>query len=236
MTGPNTPRILALGALCAALGSAWATEYGTVVSSTPVMNAVPVPQRVCSDQEVVYQQQPSGAGAVIGAIAGAALGSTVGGGFGKAAATGLGLVAGSAIGNQVEANGLPPTTSTVQHCRTVTRYENRIVGYDVVYDYQGVRRSVRLAQDPGQSVALEVNVAPAGALPPQAVAAAAPQPAPAVVVEDAPQVVYVPQQRVYASPVYVNPWPYYPPALYIGGAWGWGGGRGYYGGWGGHHH
>jgi len=234
MTGPTTPRILALGALCAALGSAWATEYGAVVSSTPVLQSVPVPQRVCSDQEVVYQQQPSGAGAVIGAIAGAALGSTVGGGFGKAAATGIGLVAGSAIGNQVEANGLPPTTSTVQHCRTVTRYENRVVGYDVVYDYQGMRRSVRLAQDPGQSVALEVNVAPAGAMPPQAMAAAAPPPPPTVIYEDAPRVVYAPQPRVYAAPVYVNPWPYYPPAVYIGGGWGWG--RGYYGGWGGHHH
>ena len=233
MTGPNTPRILALGALCAAFGSACATEYGAVVSSTPVMHSVPVAQRVCSDQEVVYQQQPSGAGAVIGAIAGAALGNTIGAGAGRAAATGIGLVAGSAIGNQVEANGLPPTTSTVQRCRTVTRYENRLVGYDVVYDYQGVRRSVRLAQDPGPSVALEVNVAPAGAMPPQAMSAAA-APPPTVVVEDAPQVVYIPQQRVYAPPVYVNPWPYYPPAVYIGGGWGWG--RGYYGGgWGGHH-
>jgi len=234
MTGPNTPRILALGALCAAFGSACATEYGAVVSSTPVMQSVPVPQRVCNDQEVVYQQQPSGAGALFGAIAGAALGNAIGGGGGRVAATGIGLVAGSAIGNQVEANGLPPTTSTVQRCRTVTRYENRLVGYDVVYDYQGVRRSVRMSQDPGQSIALEVNVSPTGALPPQAMAAAA-APPPTVVVEDAPQIVYAPQQRVYAPPVYVNPWPYYPPAVYIGGGWGWG--RGYYGsGWGGRHH
>jgi len=234
MTGRNTPRILALGALCATLGSAWATEYGAVVSSTPVMQSVPVPQRVCNDQEVVYQQQPSGAGALFGAIAGAALGNAIGGGGGRVAATGIGLVAGSAIGNQVEANGLPPTTSTVQRCRTVTRYENRLVGYDVVYDYQGVRRSVRMSQDPGQSISLEVNVAPTGALPPQAMAAAA-APPPTVVVEDAPQIVYAPQQRVYAPPVYVNPWPYYPPAVYIGGGWGWG--RGYYGsGWGGRHH
>src|SRR5487761_2103950 len=144
---------LVAAALCGAASTgAWATEYGTVVSSTPIVAAVPVPQRECVDQPVVYQQPTSGVGALLGAIAGAAIGHNVGGGDGRALATGVGLVAGSAIGDRVEGDSLPAVSSTVRQCRTVTRYENRTVGYDVVYDCQGQRRHTRLAQQPGERI------------------------------------------------------------------------------------
>ncbi len=246
------PFVLTL--LCAAAGAASATEYGNVVSSRPVVQQVPVSQRVCSEEPVAVRPASSGVGALVGAIAGGVLGHTVGGGAGQAVATGLGTVAGAAIGDRVEAHGAQPVAATEQRCRTVTRYENRTVAYEVVYDYQGVRRATRVAQDPGERIALEVQtqvqVAPVGALPP---ARSAPAPAvvpppvsqapvdaaPAVIYEDAPQVVYQsapPPRVVYTSPYYVepayyNPWPYYAlgSAILIGSTWGWHGGYGHYG-------
>src|SRR5256885_2137009 len=83
-------------------GVAGAEEVGRVISSTPVVQQVPVQRQVCNQQPVAVQPQSSGGGAVLGAIVGGLLGHTVGGGFGKAAATGVGLVAGAAVGDNLE--------------------------------------------------------------------------------------------------------------------------------------
>lgn len=47
-------------------------------------------------------------------------------------------------------------------CTKVTVYEYRVVAYDVVYDYRGQRYETRVAQIPGERIALDLNVAPAG--------------------------------------------------------------------------
>jgi len=154
MTFRSMPTKVAAATLCLTAVGAWATEFGDVVSSTPVVASVPVSQQQCFDEPVTYQRAGSGAGALFGAIAGAAIGNAIGGGAGRAAATGIGMVAGAAIGDRAEANSYPPVSTTTQRCRSVTRYEDRTVGYDVVYDYQGVRRTVRMAQDPGDRIAL----------------------------------------------------------------------------------
>jgi uncharacterized protein YcfJ len=204
-------------ALLGASAAASAAEYATVVSSTPVTGSVAVPRQDCIQGEQIVQQAPSGAGALLGAIAGGVVGNQFGHGFGRAAATGLGAVAGSAIGNNVEANANPPTAVPVQRCRTVQSRENRIVGYDVVYEYHGQRYSTRLPQDPGARLAVDVRPAAAnapldrlgpadtyGAVPP-AYAETAP------IVEDAAPVYYTyggPRGYYYGAPV-VYPAPYY---------------------------
>lgn len=199
--------------LSVATTAAWATEYGAVISSTPIVVAVPVPQRECSDQPVEVRQSGSGAGALFGGLVGAAIGNSFGAGMGRAAATGLGLVAGAAIGDQAEANSRPPVASTATRCRTVSQYENRTTGYDVVYEYQGVRRRTQVAQDPGDRIALDINVAPVGAAPP-------PRPvytprAPAEYAPESPRSYYAPP--VYETPYYtapVYPAQYYPAPYY----------------------
>ena len=185
----STP-IIAL-ALAALSGSALATEYGTVVSSTPITLQVPVPRQACSDASV--QAPTTGGGALLGAVIGGAIGNSLGSGAGRAAATGLGLVAGAAIGNQAEAANTPP--ATLRNCQTLMRYEPRVVGYDITYEYQGQRYATRVAQDPGRRIALNVSADAAGApaLAPSAQAVQAP-PAPAA---------YGP--AVYASAVYGAP-------------------------------
>ena len=154
----------ASAALLGATMTANATQYANVVSATPVTNSVAVPRQDCVQSERLVQAQPSGAGALIGAIAGGVIGNQFGHGFGRAAATGVGAVAGSAIGNNVEANANPPQSVPVQHCRTVNAYESRVVGYDVVYEYNGQRYTTRLPHDPGPRLAIDIRPAGGAAL------------------------------------------------------------------------
>jgi uncharacterized protein YcfJ len=221
----NTMKLSVCAAATALLGltgAAHAAEYASVISATPVTGSVPVPRQACADGERVVQQQPSGAGALIGAIVGGVVGNQFGHGVGRAAATGLGVVAGSAIGNQAEVNGNPATAVPVRDCRTVTQYENRVVGYDVVYEYNGQRYTTRTAGDPGPRLAIDVR--PSGDAPidqagPPATYADATSAYPAPSYATAPPGYYYGQ-----APMYYGPAPYYyGPTIGIGfyGGYGW---------------
>jgi uncharacterized protein YcfJ len=150
-------------------GGAGATEFGAVLSSTPVTAQVGVPQTQCVDEEHTVQARPSGLGAVAGALIGGAIGHSAGSGPGRGAATGVGAVAGAVIGGTMEANAQPTQTATVRQCQNLTRYETHVVGYDVLYEYAGVRYQSRLTQDPGPHIALNVSVVPVGAAAPAVV-------------------------------------------------------------------
>jgi len=185
--------------------TAQAADFATVVSSTPVTVAVPVPRQQCSDGQQLVQQRPSGAGALIGAIAGGVIGHNLGNGFGRAAATGVGAVAGAVVGDQVEAANSPVSEVPVRRCQTVSSYENRIVGYDVIYDYAGQRYSTRMARDPGRQLAVNVQPAEGSVAPAPADYGREGTPVPS---NQAPQpVYYAPLQPVYYEPppVYVTP-------------------------------
>ena len=188
-----------------ASSTAQAADFATVVSSTPVTVAVPVPRQQCSDGQQLVQQRPSGAGALIGAIAGGVIGHNLGNGFGRAAATGVGAVAGAVVGDQVEAANSPVSEVPVRRCQTVSSYETRIVGYDVIYDYAGQRYSTRMARDPGRQLAVNVQPAEGSVAPAPADYGREGTPVPS---NQAPQpVYYAPLQPVYYEPppVYVTP-------------------------------
>lgn len=57
-----------------------------------------------SIRQVQKQANPTGAGAVVGAVGGGLLGSLVGGGTGKTAAIVVGAVGGGIVGNEIEKN------------------------------------------------------------------------------------------------------------------------------------
>lgn len=196
-------------ALLTALGAAgWAgaAEYGRVISSTPVTQQVAVPQQVCSvEQGSGYR---SGGGALLGALIGGGIANAISHGSGQVIATGLGLVAGAAIGDNIEGNQARAT----QHCHTVTSYENRAVGYNVVYEYAGRRYTVQTAADPGAYIPVQVTpvgVAPApdayaaGDYPPaQAPGYGYPPAYPTVVTQPVYPAVYArPYRHHYAPPV-----------------------------------
>jgi uncharacterized protein YcfJ len=138
-------------------------EQGRVISSTPVMQQVAVPQDVCQDETVTIQGQKSGAGAVMGGIAGGAMGNAIGKGSGRAAATVVGVIGGAILGDRIEGSG-PSRNETVRRCSTQTFYENRTVAYNVVYEYAGRQYSTQMPYDPGRYIPLSVS--PMGAAPP----------------------------------------------------------------------
>jgi uncharacterized protein YcfJ len=190
-------------------GLTQAQEVGQVISRTAVYQQVAVPRQSCIQNPVAVQNTPSGAGALMGAIAGAALGNQIGGGSGRAVATMAGVMGGAIMGDRIENPGSQIQNQTT--CTTHTAYENRLNGYNVVYEFAGKQYSVQLPQDPGSTIQLQVtpigmpqSVVPANtvvttssALPPQ-------------IIES--RVVYVP------TPVYRN----YPPIhtnIYWGGGW-----------------
>lgn len=131
-------------------------EQGRVISSTPVMQQVAVPQDVCQDETVTVQGQKSGAGAVMGGIAGGAVGNNIGRGSGRAAATVIGVIGGAILGDRIEGGG-PSRTETVRRCSTQTFYENRTVAYNVVYEYAGRQYSTQMDYEPGRYVPLSVT-------------------------------------------------------------------------------
>jgi uncharacterized protein YcfJ len=215
------------------------TDYGTVVSSTPVLAPVNVPQQQCYDEPQAVAPRSSGGGALAGAVIGGLIGSTMGGGSGRGAATGAGVVLGAVIGDRVEAHQQPQGFATVRRCQTVSATESRVVAYDVVYDYAGRRFSTRLNQDPGSPgslLPLSVNVA--GAVNNAGYNDGGPVASPQV--GTPPNVTYIqtqpapnynqPPPTVYYTetvrPVYVAPPAYYappppvffhPPPRFIGG-------------------
>jgi uncharacterized protein YcfJ len=192
--------------------AASAQEVGRVISSTPVVQQVPVSRQVCNQQPVAVQQpQSSGGGALIGAIAGGLLGHTVGGGAGRAVATGIGAVAGAAVGDSME-NRNNAYAQPVAQCTTQTSYENRTVGYNVQYEYAGKTYNVQMPYDPGPTIKLQVQ--PAAAAPADGVQQAATTVTQPVYVAQTPSVVY----PAYAYPAYgYSPYarPYwYPPVSF----------------------
>jgi len=159
---PVTSHWLALAALaCTTLLPAHAQqERGRVLSATPVTEQVAIPQEVCHNETVYTEARTtSGAGAVIGAIAGGAAGNAIGKGSGRAAATAVGVVGGALLGNKIESG--QPGQQNVRRCTTQTHYENRMLGYDVLYEYGGRQYSTRTLQDPGRWIPLTVSVQPA---------------------------------------------------------------------------
>jgi uncharacterized protein YcfJ len=205
------------------VGASVLAQEARVISSQPVIQQVAVPRQVCSQQPYAVQQQPySGGGAIVGAIVGGLLGNQIGHGMGRAAATAGGVVAGAAIGNQVGSQNQGYAVGP--NCTTQTTYENRTVGYDVTYEYNGQQHTARMAHDPGPTVQLQVapvgaNVAPAYGRPqPQALYAPGAAYAPGYVpqiIEPAVTVMPAPVVVHSVAPVYYRPYsayyaPFYP--------------------------
>lgn len=140
-------------------------KYGRVVSVDPVRQAATSPQRECHDEVVTrrvpVRDQHQIAGTAIGAVAGGLLGNQVGGGKGRTLATVAGAVGGGYAGHEIQERRQETntTTATVRKCDTVAgASSDRIIAYDVRYEYNGVTRSVRMDHDPGDRVEVQEGV------------------------------------------------------------------------------
>jgi uncharacterized protein YcfJ len=183
----KTKLALAVATLLAGLAtSASAQVYGDVarvISATPITERVAVPKRECLVEPSGYDRAPpaptirsdsgaapTGAGAVLGAIIGGVIGHQFGNSTGgHDHGTAAGAVIGGLIGNSIEkdqsgyqraANEAPAPRPIPPGCETVTEMSDRIVGYDVRYEYNGREFRTRMPYDPGPQMAVNVEVRP----------------------------------------------------------------------------
>ncbi|MBV1775154.1 glycine zipper 2TM domain-containing protein [Burkholderiaceae bacterium DAT-1] len=142
------------------------TDYGKVTRVSPQYDRVSVPRKHCTSETITETRrggdERSYGGAVVGAIAGGLLGSQVGGGNGKTAAAAVGAAVGALAGDHIDNRDRRETVEEVprevQRCRRVDAYEERVVGYQVTYDYRGQQYTTFMRNDPGREVRLRVSV------------------------------------------------------------------------------
>jgi uncharacterized protein YcfJ len=148
--------------------------YARVVDVDPIVTRVRVeePRRECWE-ETRYEPprpRPGVAGPmVLGGLLGGAVGTQIGSGDGRRAATVAGAIIGSAIGHDVGERRRDryydpePRSYAEERCevRYETRWDERVDGYDVTYEYDGRQYRTRLPYDPGSTIRVRVDVAPA---------------------------------------------------------------------------
>ncbi len=206
--------------LCLTASWAQAQEVGQVISRTAVYQQVVVPRQTCTQYQPPAPTQTSGGGAIIGAIAGGLIGSQLGGNNSKGLAAMAGVVGGAMLGDKVESQSPPPGVQTT--CTTQNVYENRLTGYNVVYEYAGKQYNVQLPQDPGPTIQLQVT--PVG-LPRSEAPSPAPAPAAVVMTQlPAPTTTYINESRVVYVPAPVYRY-YSPIQTHVNLGWGWHGGH-----------
>lgn len=145
-------------------------DYAKVVSADPIYRNVRIsqPRQECWDERVSYRENRGvnvTAGTILGGIIGGVAGHQIGGGHGRDAATAIGAVVGAGIGNNAAArnSGSYTRTGYETRCETIndTRYEQRVEAYDVSYRYNGQIYHTQMPYDPGERIAVNVDVQPA---------------------------------------------------------------------------
>ena len=168
--------LLAAAVLLATRPAMADTSYdeADVISSTPIYRVIEIesPQQECWEEEVVRQdlrrdRDRSATPGILGMIVGGALGNAVGN---NSSSRKVGTVVGAILGGSVardvsranDARNSRVYVETEERCRTVynTRQQEKLVGYDVSYSYNGIERTVRMSDDPGSTVRVRVDVEP----------------------------------------------------------------------------
>ncbi|HCA36317.1 MAG TPA: hypothetical protein DEP13_06715 [Gammaproteobacteria bacterium] len=149
-------------------------EYGDVIETRPIYQIVEIsePMEQCRE-EVVIDRYPSRSGSrtpvLVSTIIGGALGNAVGNGkSNKRIGAVVGAMLGHSIGRDIvtdrnRSRNAVRVYETVQRCETAYEKfeEERLVGYQVTYLYNGEEYSVRTDSDPGEQIRLRVSIQPA---------------------------------------------------------------------------
>jgi len=167
-------------------------DVARVIAATPIYDRVSEPRRECRTEQVTAYEERRvreaprearesggiGAGTVLGAIVGGVIGHQFGGSSaGRDHGTAAGAIIGGIVGNQAEREADSgyrsagrdvivdriPVTRDVERCDTVADTTERIVGYDVRYEYNGREFRARMPFDPGNQIAVNVDVRPPAA-------------------------------------------------------------------------
>lgn len=136
-------------------------NYGQVIEVEPIYQNVSIPEerQVCDrrrNSNYRHNRNENAAGkAILGGIIGGAIGNRFGKGSGRDASTALGVLIGAGIGANKSKH-----RSNRSSCYIETFYNNeeRFMGYDVTYEYNGELYQTHMQEHPGDRVRLRVNV------------------------------------------------------------------------------
>lgn len=147
-------------------------DFAEVVRVEPLRREVRVrePVRECWQESRPVSQGPFSynhvGGTLVGSAIGVAVGNQIGRGSGKDVARVAGALIGGAIGHNVSVDRQRQLgrdgAQVVERCdvRYRDRFEERIDGYEVTYEYAGREYVTRLPYDPGERIRVRVDVTP----------------------------------------------------------------------------
>ena len=142
--------------------------WAQVVEAKPVWQTVriPVEQDVCWDEPVqrVVPARRSAAPKILGAIVGGVIGHQFGGGSGQDIMTAAGAALGASVAADQQYRNNPDRyySGTERRCgtRTEYRHEERVIAWDVTYEFNGALYNARLNEAPGDRIRIQVGVTP----------------------------------------------------------------------------
>lgn len=166
--GPYGPQGRGWGPPAHAQAPQTRVEYAQVVRVDPIVEAYdePVSREECWVERDTYQrvERPrSSAAPVLGAIVGGVVGNQFGDGRGRTAMTVAGAALGATVARDAQRGGeVVVGGGDVERCRVVTDYqrEERVLGYDVTYDWRGELFQVQTDRHPGDRIRMRVEAVP----------------------------------------------------------------------------
>ncbi len=168
-------KIIAAVALVAGSTSAMAdrqVDFANVLSSTPIYETISkrVPVEQCRIETVRYEvnnNRRSSTGTIVGSLIGGAIGNRLGNGkSNKRVGAVAGALLGASIANDISRsrsrNNSQYVYEDVERCDTYYEVEqfDKLVGYDVTYEYNGNTYRTRTSRDPGDQIKIAVSVRP----------------------------------------------------------------------------
>jgi uncharacterized protein YcfJ len=164
--------VAALGLVSAGAFAGTSYETASVTESRAIYEVVEIstPQEQCWEEEAVVVRHENGNRSSTPVIVSTILGGAIGNAIGhnksnQRVGAVLGAVLGHSIGRDIMRSNESPSSreyQTVQRCETVYQQheEERLVGYQVIYLYNGEEYSVRTNTDPGDEIRVRVSVQP----------------------------------------------------------------------------
>ena len=144
--------------------------YADVVDVRPLYQAVTVsvPQESCWEERVAIQssRRESKTPVLVSTIVGGAIGNALGNNkSSQRVGAVVDAVLGHSVGRDIVASNRrhePARYEVVEHCEVseVYRDEERMVGYQVKYEYAGEIYAIQTENDPGDQIRLRIDITP----------------------------------------------------------------------------
>ncbi len=149
-------------------------EYAKVTRVEPITREIErrVPVEECWTETVRYDAPPARGESMTGTILGGVIGGAIGNAVGhkkrnKQVGTAVGAILGASIGHDISRSSRYSERGhdvyrDERRCEThyQTHYEEKVIGYNVWYRYNGENFSTRMDRDPGKKIRVRVSVTP----------------------------------------------------------------------------